>query len=93
MEFTITVPDAFIAGHDVVPAVQARSTHIENRGVTQKILAAMGETDVEDLTNVQRGELVLLVFLWDMTREFERNAARGAAENAADQDALDDFNP
>lgn len=92
-DFTITVPDAFLAGHDVVPAVTARAEHIENLAVTQKILTAWGEPDVASLTTVEKGELVLLVHIWTLTKRWERWAAEIAAGNAADQDALDDFSP
>ena len=90
-DFTITVPDPFVPR--AVDPVGARALHIENLPVTQKILAAWGETSVSDLTAKEKGELVLLVHLWTLIREWERNDAMNTAGAEADQSALDDFNP
>lgn len=91
--FTVTVPDAFIASHEVVAAVGGRASHIENLAVSQKILTAWGQPDVASLTAKKKAELVMLVHIWTITKRYEKLAAEKAAGDASDQGAIDDFNP
>lgn len=93
MQLTIDVPDAYIGAHDVVGAMEYRADNIETMNVTQKILAAWGKPDVASLNNKEKAELVLLVFSWQLTKEWEKGPAMTAAGETVEDDNLNDFNP
>lgn len=91
-DFTVHIPDAFVPR--VVGPVETRIQSIRTSAlIVDKILPWLGVATVDDLTQLQKAEVICQHFLWSLTANKEGGDAREIAWHDAVDQAVDDFNP
>ena len=85
---TRTYPAAWVARME--PAVQAKFEEIRRHQVVEKLLTLRGVT-VEELTAVDKAEILIDFMFWETVAAHEGAEAREAAFHNAVQQAIDDF--
>ena len=91
-DFTVHIPDSFVA-RVVVPVEIRMGTIAGEPFVVDKILPWLGVPDVASLTPKQQAEVICQYHLWSLTLNDEVSDATQDAAAAAQQLAIDDFNP
>lgn len=83
-------PDAFVAS--VLPYVETFVQGIKDQPVViEKMLPTYGAATVDELTNVQKGELACQYFIWSLKANTEANDAQVAAYESARNSIKDEF--